>query len=133
MAAKTGRWVPLLAAIAVACEPPLAPVKAEPVSTLGANDAPPVMVTQLGDGGADPPRGPKTCGCALCEPVFSDDVCKTDDDCAPAAPCHATACVAKSKAPPRPSGIMCTQVMVCASTDANACGCVGGRCALHAR
>ncbi len=75
--------------------------------------------------------GPKLCGCSLCEPLPSDDACTTDADCAPSTPCHAAACVAKAKAEPRKPGTMCTQEMRCATSDANACGCVAGHCALH--
>ncbi len=77
--------------------------------------------------------GPKLCGCGLCEPLFSEDACANDADCAPSAACHADACIAKSKAPPRPANVMCTQMMKCSSADANACGCVQGRCALSPR
>lgn len=77
--------------------------------------------------------GPKLCGCGLCEPLFSDDACGSDSDCAPSAACHADACIAKSKAPPRAANVMCTQMMKCGSADANACGCVHGKCALSPR
>lgn len=104
-----------------------------------------VPAVTLGDGGASPGMeqvdaghsvdmsgaAPKLCGCSLCEPLPSDDACTTDADCAPSTPCHATACVAKAKAEPRKPGTMCTQEMRCATSDANACGCVAGRCALH--
>jgi hypothetical protein len=76
------------------------------------------------------PAGPKLCGCALCEPLFSDDACASDADCAPSANCHADACVAKAKAPARPKNVMCTQILKCGSADANSCGCVQGKCAL---
>jgi len=79
------------------------------------------------------PSGTKLCGCSLCEPVFSDDACSSDADCAPSALCHAEACVAKSKAPQRTPGTACTEIMKCGTTDANSCGCVKGRCALAPR
>jgi hypothetical protein len=64
--------------------------------------------------------------------VSSDDLCTADGDCAPATQCHATRCVAKAKAVPI-FNQMCTQSLRCDSADVNACGCVAGRCALHAR
>lgn len=81
----------------------------------------------------DAEAGGKTCGCSLCEPVVSDDACKTADDCAPDAVCHARACIAKAKAPVRGPNTMCTEIMMCNSTDANACGCFQGKCALMPR
>lgn len=81
---------------------------------------------------AAPPKG-KLCGCSLCEPAPSEDACSTDADCAPATACHAEQCVAKAKAMPRKPGEMCTMLMNCASADANACGCVKGKCALSPR
>jgi hypothetical protein len=86
-----------------------------------------------GDGGDAGDAGPKLCGCALCEPVVSDDACATDADCAPDQPCHAPRCVAKSKATPRRPGQMCTMILACTTSDANACSCVKNRCTLHAR
>ena len=77
--------------------------------------------------------GPRMCGCALCDPLVSEDVCKVDADCAAATPCHATACVAKAKAEPRAAGTQCTQMFACASVDANPCGCHLGHCALVPR
>jgi hypothetical protein len=99
-----------------------------------------VTVTEvIGDGpvasaasaSAPPPAPPKLCGCSLCDPLPSDDACTTDDDCAPSTACHARACVAKAKAEPRKPGTMCTMIMMCETADANACGCVKGKCALH--
>ncbi len=77
--------------------------------------------------------GPKLCGCALCEPVLSDDPCKTADDCAPATPCHATACVAKAKAQPRSANLACTEIFQCNAIEANSCACVDGKCAIAPR
>ena len=79
------------------------------------------------------PDGGKTCGCKLCAPVVSDDTCSRDADCLPESPCHATRCVAKAHATPRNPDIMCTENMRCDSTDANACGCVKGKCTLSPR
>lgn len=73
------------------------------------------------------------CGCSLCKPVISDDACTTDADCAPATPCHAEACVARSKAQALPPGVSCTAILRCETVDANTCGCLEGRCALYPR
>lgn len=91
------------------------------------------------DAAMPPPAGSsaspkaKLCGCSLCEPAVSEDACSADADCAPSTPCHAEACVAKSKALARKPGDMCTMLMNCASADANACGCLKGKCALSPR
>ena len=77
--------------------------------------------------------GPKLCGCALCEPILSADPCKTADDCAPATPCHATACVAKAKAEPRSPNLACTEIFQCNAIEANSCACVDGKCAIAPR
>jgi hypothetical protein len=73
------------------------------------------------------------CGCHVCAPVVSNDACTTDADCAPSQPCHAPACVGKANAQPRTPGQMCTQQLICTTVDANACGCVHGKCTLYAR
>lgn len=78
-----------------------------------------------GAGGFTPP-GP----CRLPAPVRSTDACSTDADCGPSDPCHAHACVAREKARARAADTFCTELMDCASTDANRCGCVEGRCTL---
>jgi len=83
--------------------------------------------------GGTPPLssgGPKLCGCGLCEPILSEDACKSDGDCLPATPCHATACVAAAHAQPRAAGLSCTQELRCDAIDANRCACVSGRCAI---
>ena len=77
--------------------------------------------------------GPKLCGCSLCDPVVSADPCKTADDCAPDAVCHAKGCVAKAKAPPVPPNLACTQDFQCNAIEANACGCFEGKCAMVPR
>ncbi len=74
--------------------------------------------------------GPALCGCSLCEPVFSEDACGSDSDCAPATACHAERCVAAAKSPPRDPNLMCTRILKCGTTDANGCRCISGRCAL---
>jgi hypothetical protein len=140
------------AALALAaCEPPPAPPRSSPTTTLSADGSPPpaaVTVTEvIGESPAPPPpvvpatppppaptaptAGPKLCGCALCDPIVSDDRCDADADCAPSTACHAPACVAKAKAPPRGAGMVCTEVMMCGTADANVCGCVKGKCTLH--
>jgi hypothetical protein len=63
----------------------------------------------------------------------SDDPCASDDECAPATPCHADRCVAKSKATLPSPGQACTMMMACHSADANRCGCYQGHCALTPR
>lgn len=77
------------------------------------------------------PGGPFKC--RLDAPKISGDPCQADADCAPSAPCHALECVAKSKAPPPDPKAMCTRELVCASADANRCGCFEGSCALIPR
>ncbi len=94
----------------------------------GANEATPV-----------PSGAPKLCGCGLCEPVLSEDTCKVDGDCAPATPCHATACVAAAHAQPRLPNTQCTEILQCNAIEANRCACVtapgasSGRCAIAPR
>jgi hypothetical protein len=68
--------------------------------------------------------------CKLPAPKKSGDACKTDADCGPSAPCHAPACVAKAKSPPKPPDLMCTMSFGCDTADANRCGCYEGSCAL---
>lgn len=69
-------------------------------------------------------------GCRLPTPKKSEDACKVDADCGVSDPCHAQACVAKSKAHPPDKSTVCTRRMDCASADANSCGCLDGVCAL---
>lgn len=89
------------------------------------------------EAGSDPvtqvDAGPKLCGCALCEPLVSDDDCKSDGDCAPLTACHAKACVAKAKAQPRASNTACTEDFQCNAVEANPCSCFHGKCALVPR
>lgn len=68
--------------------------------------------------------------CKLPLPKRSDDVCGADADCGPSNPCHAPACVAKTKSRPPTQDTMCTQSLECDTADANRCGCLEGRCAL---
>jgi hypothetical protein len=125
------------AALAAACGPGNA---TGPGAIVAPTDADAGLMQPAGDAAPLPtvkdepaPSGAKLCGCSLCEPVFSDDACSSDADCAPSALCHAEACVAKAKAPQRTPGTACTEIMKCATTDANACGCVKGKCALAPR
>jgi hypothetical protein len=74
-------------------------------------------------GGARPP-------CQLPAPKPSEDKCQTDADCGVSAPCHAPACVAKSKSKPPDGNTSCTRDMRCDTADANRCACYQGRCAL---
>lgn len=132
---------PFAAALLAACatHEEGAPPAAVPASTVAVppapddRDASPARLPGASPSdGAFADAGP-TCGCALCEPVVSDDACVTDADCAPDVPCHAPRCVAKARAEPRRPGQACTMSLVCTSADANACGCVAHRCTLHAR
>jgi hypothetical protein len=118
-------------------EPPVAPTGPGHAATPPAADA--------ADGGTAAPAAKKEsatpearevgplCGCGLCAPVVSDDVCNTDADCAPAVPCHADRCVAKAKAQPRKPDTACTMNLLCNTVDANTCGCHQGKCALMPR
>jgi hypothetical protein len=38
--------------------------------------------------------------------------------------------VAKARSKPRTSDTVCTEILVCPSTDTHRCGCLEGRCAL---
>ena len=136
-------------ALAVACGPGTGRSPTDPGTVVAPTDpdagmAPAAVDASIvtGDPGKKPPAqpdaglattGPKLCGCGLCDPLFSDDACANDSDCAPSTYCHADACIAKAKAPARPKNVMCTEMMKCASADANACGCMQGKCALFAR
>ncbi len=82
------------------------------------------------DGGPARPTLP-ACGCSLCEPVVSNDACTVDADCAPSDPCHAEACVARTKAKPATPQTQCTMDLRCNSVDVNTCGCLQGHCALY--
>ena len=105
------------------------------VSAMESDAAAPSSPPQKGS--ASPPVTllPRTsaglCGCALCKPVLSQDACTSDADCAPEAPCHSEACVAKAKARPLLPGMSCTAILRCDTTDANLCGCFDGRCGLR--
>ena len=92
------------------------------------------------DAGVDAPAMPPIFGpdgrlnCAVKEPIKSADACNAAADCAPAALCHARACVATANAPKAPpGGVSCTMNLVCRSTDVGRCDCVDGVCALVAK
>jgi len=82
-----------------------------------------------GNPGGTPPN-PTHRACHLPAPKKSDDTCKTDVDCGPSDPCHATACVAAAKSKPKRPDTICTMMLGCETADANRCGCFEGRCAL---
>lgn len=79
------------------------------------------------DAAANPGAPASTAGPANL--VVSQDACQVDADCAPAACCHAAACVGKEKA--KPCGdLMCTQVCQPGTIDCGGgCLCHEGRCA----
>ncbi len=63
------------------------------------------------------------------ELILSQDVCQSDDDCVPAACCHASACVSKDKATPC-NGVLCTQECQPGTMDCGGgCLCHEGHCA----
>ena len=99
-------------------------------SALGSSDASTIHYAMSGDGGL---AGGRLCGCKLCAPVVSDDPCNTDADCAPEKPCHAQRCIAASNVTKPATPPMCTRIMLCHTTDANACTCLKGKCALAPR
>lgn len=115
-------------------EPPVGataepPAPSAPSSSAPATSAPPVAPTTsptLSPGATALP----SMACRLPAPKKSEDACKTDADCGVSEPCHAHACVARSKARPPQSSTVCTRMMDCSSADANACACFEGFCAL---
>ena len=124
------------ATVAVACLPPTAngpdaSVTASPPDATAAPTSSPTTpvssepTTAPGSDGEQPPFT-----CALPAPVKSQDACATDADCGPSDPCHARACVARSKSRPPDKSTICTQIMDCKSIDANPCVCFEGVCAL---
>jgi hypothetical protein len=60
---------------------------------------------------------------AVAAPVFSDDACTTDADCAPVGTCHPAGCVAAAKS--GTNDLMCTMECRAGTTDCgyNHCGC----------
>ncbi len=126
-------------------QPADTPARAETVAVPPAPDAGgPALVTNAAqnltgteaDAGADAGSffaRDKLCGCKLCAPKMSEDTCTTDADCAPSSACHATSCIAASKVQPATARPICTRIMLCATTDANACTCYQGKCALTPR
>jgi hypothetical protein len=60
--------------------------------------------------------------------VISQDACQSDADCAPAACCHAAACMSADKV--KPCNMMCTQVCQPGTIDCGGgCLCHQGHCA----
>jgi len=64
-------------------------------------------------------------GAAVKAPVFSDDDCNADSDCAPISTCHPDACVSAGKTGSLPPGTMCTMDCRGGTLDCNFnhCGC----------
>ena len=123
-------WATGLGACITAAPPPQPlPEPAPSAATSGEARPPTADLAPPGKPGETPPEAPHRT-CHLAAPKKSDDACKLDADCAPSDPCHAMACVAKSKSKPRVPGAMCTMMMACESADANRCGCLEGRCSL---
>lgn len=76
-------------------------------------------------------------GKAVKSPVFSDDSCNQDAECAPVATCHSSKCVALANAGTMKAGMLCTMDCRGGTVDCgyNHCGCAeapggGKRCAL---
>jgi|ERR1700687_2341409 len=73
-----------------------------------------------------PPRGEAThaAGGAVRTPIFSNDSCKKDDDCAPVAMCHPDKCVALANVGTAPP-LICTMECRGSTVDCgyNHCGC----------
>ena len=109
--------------VTVGDPPPTAPTASAPIASGPGASASDVPLGRV------PPSGNRP-RCQLPAPKPSDDACQTDAECAPSEPCHAPACVAKSKVPPPAHPVMCTREMRCDSADANRCGCYQGHCAL---
>ena len=65
---------------------------------------------------------------SVAAPVFSTDVCKKDQDCVPAVPCHANACASGTRADKAPDEAICTMECRGGTVDCgyNHCGCVKG-------
>jgi hypothetical protein len=123
----------LFMAACASARPPDVAMSTEAPPDGGVRLAPETTKTKSVEEPGAPFGGVLRCGCRLCEPVFSDDACQVDADCGPSAPCHADRCVGIAKAKPRQPGDMCTLQMLCMTTDANACGCLLGKCALYPR
>jgi hypothetical protein len=95
---------------------------ADPVATTSAPlAAPPVLTAPTPDPGASPSGNASL--------AISQDACKSDADCIPAACCHAAACTARDKAPSC-AGLMCSQVCQPGTIDCGGgCLCHAGHCA----
>jgi hypothetical protein len=62
---------------------------------------------------------------AVASPIFSEDDCTADADCAPLATCHPDRCVLAAKVGTMPTGMMCTMDCRGGTLDCgfNHCGC----------
>lgn len=120
-------WALVLIACSGAAPPPPteAPGGGSPPAPGGAVASPPVATSAPATSTGEP-----ALVCKLPTPKKSGDPCKTDADCGPSAPCHAPACVAKAKSPPKRADQVCTMSFGCETADANRCGCYEGSCAL---
>lgn len=123
-------------AATISVQPPTPPAPGDTAPSVGPRpprSADPVPEPTFSPNGIKPPSPDGGCGCSPCEPIKSTDACQSDADCAPSAVCHAPACVAKSKAPVKAPGTMCTMNLVCRTTDVAKCACVDNVCALVGR
>lgn len=76
-------------------------------------------------GSAEQPPLELPAGAAVKSPIFSDDDCSADSDCAPVATCHPDKCVGAANAGAMPPGMMCTMECRGGTLDCNFnhCGC----------
>lgn len=108
--------LPALFALTTACAP-RTPEVVRPVPD-GSTPAPIASIADLPPGPAAPEG----------ELIMSQDACQSDADCAPAACCHAAACMSVDKV--KPCNVMCTQVCMPGTIDCGGgCLCHAGRCA----
>jgi hypothetical protein len=139
MCIKASLWLTALSSFSLAlfaCNTPTPPPEPSPPQVVIApvppgpegTSAGPTSTTSLAPAPTALPSDPGDC--KLPAPKKSGDPCKTDADCGPSAPCHAPACVAKAKSPPKPADLMCSMTFACETADANRCGCYEGSCAL---
>jgi hypothetical protein len=122
--------VPVVLLAAACGVPPTAPSDVAPVPAASAAPSTTSEVKPDADRATGGPGSSGSLACRLPAPVKSDDPCKSDADCGPSSPCHATACVAKAKSQTPGPDTICTKSLECDSADANRCGCYEGRCAL---
>jgi hypothetical protein len=112
----------LLLACPSANPPPTGPTTPAPAPSVSAVPSePPKPVAST------PPPAPVVPleGVAVKAPVFGDDDCNADSDCAPLATCHPDRCVAAGKTGVLPPGTMCTMDCRGGTLDCNFnhCGC----------